>query len=87
MLTGSLDGQKQERGKKKKRIEKLVMKKYWEEVKVNLSEWAQPVKTLEFHGNVQLRISPVGWAPHNPLDKIAHSIGCQPDYFPCHPTV
>ena len=31
MLTGSLDGQKQERGKKK-RIEKLVMKKYWEEV-------------------------------------------------------
>lgn len=32
MLTGSLDGQKQERGKKKKRIEKLVMKKYWEEV-------------------------------------------------------
>lgn len=35
MLTGSLDGQKQEREKKKKkknRIEKLVMKKYWEEV-------------------------------------------------------
>ena len=34
MLTGSLDGQKQEKEKKKKknRIEKLVMKKYWEEV-------------------------------------------------------
>lgn len=54
---------------------------------MDLSEWAQTMKELVSHVNVQQKASPLGWAPHNRLDKVAHSVGCQPDYFPCHPSV
>lgn len=61
------------------------MKKYWEEVQMDLSECAQTVKKFVSHVNVQQTASPVEQILHNWLDKMAHFVDVSQPISPVIP--